>query len=174
MPYVLGYIFDVIVKILNRMDEVKLVEKPRMADFAKMGELIARCLGYKEGKFTEVYNANIGLTNEEAISANPVATGVIHLMDKNKEWDGFSMKLLSDLNVMIKENQDISWISESKEWPKGPTALSHRLTEVTPNLADIDIIVDREFDSHTRKIIIKRQQAGLADVDDRSKPKPST
>lgn len=38
-----------------------------------------------------------------------------------------------------------------------------------PNLADIGIIVDREFDSHTRtyKIIIKRQQAGLADADDR-------
>ncbi|MGA9154973.1 MAG: hypothetical protein WBZ36_30690, partial [Candidatus Nitrosopolaris sp.] len=59
--YLLGYIFDVIVKVLNRMGEVKLVEKPRMADFAKMGELIARCLEYEEGKFTEVYNANIGL-----------------------------------------------------------------------------------------------------------------
>ena len=80
--------------------------------------------------------------------------------------------MLSDLNVMIKENQDISWISENKEWPKGPTALSQRLTEVIPNLADIGIIVDREFDSHTRtnKIFIKRQPAGLADADDRSKP----
>jgi hypothetical protein len=70
------------------MGEVKLVEKPRMADFAKMGELIARCLGYEENKFTEVYNANIGLTNEEAISANPVATSVIHFMDTRKEWTG--------------------------------------------------------------------------------------
>jgi hypothetical protein len=175
LPYILGYIFDVIVKVLNRLGEVKLVEKPRMADFAKMGELIARCLGYKEGKFTEVYNANIGLTNEEAISSNPVATAIIHLMDTTKEWEGFSMKLLSDLNVMIKEDKDISWISDNKEWPKGPTALSQRLTEVIPNLADIGIIVDREFDSHTRtnKIFIKRQPeavTGLADADDRSKP----
>jgi hypothetical protein len=108
-------------KVLKRMGEVRLVEKPRMADFAKMGELIARCLGYEEGKF-KVYNANIGLTNEEAISSNPVATAIIHLMDTKKEWKGFSMKLLSDLNVMIKENQDISWISDNKEWPKGPSA----------------------------------------------------
>lgn len=27
-----------------------------MADFAEMSELIARCLGYPGGKFTEVYN----------------------------------------------------------------------------------------------------------------------
>lgn len=134
LPHLLGYIFDVIVNVLNRIGEVKLDELPRMADFAELGELIARCLGYEEGKFTEVYNANIGLTNEEAISANPVATAVIHLMDTKKEWDGFSMKLLSDFNVMIEGNQDISWISESKEWPKGPTALSHWLTEVIQTL----------------------------------------
>ncbi|MGA9154974.1 MAG: hypothetical protein WBZ36_30695 [Candidatus Nitrosopolaris sp.] len=79
-------------------------------------------------------------------------------MDTKKEWTGFSMALLSDLNVMIKGNQDISWISESKEWPKGPTALSHRLTEVIPNLADIGIIVDRDYDKHakTYKITIKK------------------
>jgi hypothetical protein len=47
-----------------------------MADFAEMGELIARCLGYPGGKFTEVYNRNIGFTNEEAVDANPVATAV--------------------------------------------------------------------------------------------------
>ena len=114
-----------------------------------------------------------------AIAANPVATAVIHLMDTRKEWDGFSMELLSDLNVKIKENQDISWILESKEWPKGPTALSHPLTEVIPNLADIGIIVDRDYDKHakTYKITIKKQSeltstsaAGLVDADDRPRP----
>jgi hypothetical protein len=58
-PYLLGYIFDVIVQVLNRIGEVRLDELPRMADFAEIGELISRCLGYKEYKFTEVYNANI-------------------------------------------------------------------------------------------------------------------
>lgn len=45
-PYLLGYIFDIIVQVLKRMGEVKLEELPRMADFAEMGELISRCLGY--------------------------------------------------------------------------------------------------------------------------------
>jgi hypothetical protein len=137
LPDLLGYIFDVIVNVLNRIGEVKLDELPRMADFAELGELIARCLGYEEGKLTEVYNANIGLTNEEAISASPLATAIINLMSEKIEWSGFPMKLLSDLNAMIRKNQDISWISESREWPRGPTALSHRLTEVISNLRDI-------------------------------------
>lgn len=50
LPHLLGYTFDVIVKVLRRIGEVKLEELPRMADFAEMGELIARCLGYEEGK----------------------------------------------------------------------------------------------------------------------------
>ncbi len=38
-------------------------------------------LRYEKGRFTEVYNANIGFTNEEAINASAVATAVIHLMN---------------------------------------------------------------------------------------------
>jgi hypothetical protein len=34
LPYLLGYIFDVIVIFLNRIGEVKPDELPRMADFA--------------------------------------------------------------------------------------------------------------------------------------------
>lgn len=101
LPYLLGYIFDVIVKVLGRIGEVKLDELPRMADFAEVGELIARCLDYKEGRFTEVYNANIGFTNEEAINASPVATAIIHLMNTQAVWSGMFLELLSKLNDMI-------------------------------------------------------------------------
>ena len=39
LPCLLGYIFDLLVKVLGRVGEVKLDELPRMADFAEMGEL---------------------------------------------------------------------------------------------------------------------------------------
>jgi hypothetical protein len=150
LPYLLGYIFDVIVKVLGRIGEVKLEELPRMADFAEIGELIARCLGYEEGTFTKAYNANIGFTNEEAINASLVATAVIHLMNTQAIWSGMSKDLLSKLNDMINRTPDISWISKNKEWPKTPRTLSDRLNEVIPNLRDIGIIVHREHDSHTK------------------------
>ena len=150
LPYLLGYIFDVIVKVLGRIGEVKLEELPRMADFAEIGELIAICLGYEKGRFTEVYNTNIGFTNEEAINASAVATAVIHLMNTQAVWSGMSINLLSKLNELISRRLDISWISRNKEWPKTPRALSDRLNEVIPNLRDIDIIVHREFDNHRK------------------------
>jgi hypothetical protein len=64
-----------------------------MADFAEIGELIAICLGHKKGEFTEVYTANIGFTNEEAISTSPVATAIIHLMNTQAIWSGMSMSV---------------------------------------------------------------------------------
>ena len=65
---------------IEQNGEVHLDELPRMADFAELGELIALCLGYEEGKFTEAYNRNIGFTNEEAIESSPTATGISALM----------------------------------------------------------------------------------------------
>ncbi|MGA9150929.1 MAG: hypothetical protein WBZ36_10135 [Candidatus Nitrosopolaris sp.] len=153
LPYLLGYIFDVIVKVLGRIGDVKLDELPRMADFAEIGELIAICLGdndYEKGRFTEVYNANIGFTNEEAINASTVATAIIHLMNTQAVWSGTSMELLTKLNDMTKRKMDISWISQSREWPKTPRALSNQLNEVIPNLRDIGIIIHREYDKHRK------------------------
>jgi hypothetical protein len=148
--------FKSLLNVFEYFLEVKLDELPRMADFAEIGELIARCLGYKEGKFTEVYNANIGFTNEEAINASVVATAVIHLMDTQAIWSGMCMELLSKLNDMTSRSPDISWISRNKEWPKTPRALSDRLNEVIPNLRDIGIIIHREYDKHKKsdRIII--------------------
>ncbi|MBV9177237.1 MAG: hypothetical protein JO297_09385 [Nitrososphaeraceae archaeon] len=59
LPYLRGFIFDIIVKVLNRLGEVNIEQLPRMADFAEMGQLIARCLGYPELKFTEAYTTSV-------------------------------------------------------------------------------------------------------------------
>ena len=66
-PELLGYIFDVLTRIIKwRQDKVgvELVkEYPRMADWAEWCEIIAHCLGEKEGAFMEAYNENIESSN---------------------------------------------------------------------------------------------------------------
>ena len=58
-PYVLGYIFDILVKVLkyrkNHNNEKILNGYPRMADFAEWGEIIARCIGYENNEFIKAY-----------------------------------------------------------------------------------------------------------------------
>jgi hypothetical protein len=145
LPHLLGYIFDMIAKILDRIGEVKLEELPRMADFAEMGELIARCLGYEPGKFTETYNRNIGFTNEEAIESSPVATALIELMDSIPVWTGKASGLKIQLSDLIESKREYS-----KNWPKSPRALRERLKEIEPNLKEVGIVISYKEDSHTK------------------------
>ena len=49
-PKLLGYIFDIIAKVLQvkRDGGIDIKLYPRMADFAETGEIISRCMGYQE------------------------------------------------------------------------------------------------------------------------------
>ena len=150
LPYILGYVFDTLVKVLDRLGEVRLDELPRMADFAELGELIARCLGYEEGKFTDAYNRNIGFTNEEAIDSNPIATAITNLMTTQPTWTGKAEDLRIKLDELVSQKKELSGLTRSKDWPKTPHALSNRLNEITPNLNEIGIVVHREYDKHSK------------------------
>ena len=83
-PQLLGYIFDILVKVLQirkNQGGIELQGHPRMADFAEIAEIISRCMGYPENRFLDAYYKNIGLQTEEALEANPVGMTVRTFMD---------------------------------------------------------------------------------------------
>jgi putative DNA primase/helicase len=140
LPNLLGYIFDILVQVLSRIGEVRLKELPRMADFVEMGELIARCLGYKRGESTDAYNHNIGFTNQEAIDSSPVATAIIAMMDKQPSWIGRAERLRVELNKLVIDTEELKGLMYSKGWPRTPRSMRARLNEITPNLKEIGIV----------------------------------
>src|SRR5215207_3830363 len=150
LPCLLGFIFDKLVEVLNRIGEVNLQELPRMADFAEMGELIARCLSYPPMKFTEAYNRNIGFSNEEAINSNLVANVIVNMMQTQAAWTGKIGMLRTKLNEFVSQRMDLQGIVRAKEWPKTDHALRDRLNEVIPNLLEMGIVVDKQEDKHTK------------------------
>jgi hypothetical protein len=150
LPYLLGFIFDKLVEVLNRIGEVNLQELPRMADFAEMGELIARCLGYLPMKFSAAYNRNIGFSNEEAINSNLVANVIVNMMETQAAWTGKIGMLRTKLNEFIFHRADLQGIARTKEWPKTDHALRDRLNEVIPNLLEMGIVVDKQEDRHAK------------------------
>ena len=103
-PMLLGYIFDILVKVLQIISTVKLDDLPRMADFALWGEAIARAMGYRELEFIDAYYGNIHQQNIEAVESYPIAQAVEKFVDSwYKEeleacWQGSTSKLLQDLN----------------------------------------------------------------------------
>jgi hypothetical protein len=139
-PFVLGHIFDILVKVLKYKEEHKgqmiLKELPRMADFAEWCEIIARCLGYPNNEFIQVYEENILNQNDEVIESSPVAESILLFvgeMDKDY-WQGTPTELykkLTDIVAQIKPE-----LKNSNLWPKASNKLTARINEVEPNLKE--------------------------------------
>jgi hypothetical protein len=162
-PAVLGYIMDILVQVLKRKGEVRLAEYPRLADFAEYGELIARCMGYPEGRFTEAYFNNQKLQTVEALEAQPIGTAVMKFMESLDKWGpGALSELLEQLEgtaAKLKLN------TKSRTWPKAPHVLSRRLNEVKTNLREVGIIVELDTDSRTNtRVVSIRKKAPIPPV----------
>jgi hypothetical protein len=162
-PELLGYIFDILVKVLDvknkqqsGSDIINLKEYPRMADFAEAAEIISRCMGYSENKFLAAYYRNIGLQTQQVLEASPVAAAIMNFMRSRKdgdEWIGTATELLDELE-QVAETLKIK-TKNNRAWPSAPNSLSRRLNEVKTNLREIGIIIERPTDSVTNTRLVK-------------------
>jgi hypothetical protein len=157
-PQVLGFIFDILVRVLNRLKEIQLKEFPRMADWAEVCEVISRCLGYPENAFLNAYYKNIAAQNDKALESSLVATAIIKFVELKKEeegeqqWIGTSSNLLHDLQQVAEK---INIDTRSRMWPKAPNILSRRLNEIVTNLREVGIIIERPIDTTTNTTLIE-------------------
>jgi hypothetical protein len=144
-PELLGYIFDVLVKVLQVKQNggIKLNGLPRMADFVEIAEIASRCMGYDDNDFLKAYDKNIQSQTEEAIAANLVSSAIIKFMEDKNEWSGTATELLARLEELATSELMIN-VSATKQWPKAANALSGRLKEVKTNLRESGIIIDNE------------------------------
>lgn len=74
-----------------------------MADYAEWCEMIARCLGYDNNEFIQVYEENILNQNDEVIESSPVADAIILFMDKldKDSWQGTPTELYKKLTDIV-------------------------------------------------------------------------
>lgn len=177
LPQLLGFIMDVLVKLLQRKGEVQLKETPRMADFAEYGELIGRCLGYSDNEFIRAYFKNIDLQTEEVLESHPVGLAIKTAVndgypcgicercdakrtkdctDRHKltEWTGTAGDLLATLTPLAQE------LNINKDWPRSPSALGRALNDVATNLKEVGIIVERQQTASKRLIQIRHKETG--------------
>ncbi len=177
-PQLLGFIFDIIVKVLNRLKEVHLTELPRMADWAEFGEVISRCLGHPEGAFLRAYSKNLATQNEHALEASQISTAIIKLMEKRMSEGsslseciggiGYFKGSMTDLLKILKEIADCELGIDTKDkrnWPQSPQALGNKLTEATTNLREIGILIQRPENraSHTKDVILIKQNVSVGE-----------
>jgi len=143
-----------------------MTSKPRMADFAVFAYAAASAFGWTGEDFLEAYEANRMTRVERVVEADPVAEAIHRLVieadpmadrarDEGKRWsdwwEGTATELLKELEAAVSEGT-----RRQKRWPKGPGALSNRLTRAAPGLRRLGILVDKQG-SGARKIRICRQ-----------------
>jgi DNA-binding transcriptional MerR regulator len=147
-PQLLGYIFDVLVKVLEmrQTTSIEFEKLPRMADFAEVAEIISRCMGNKDNQFIDAYYDNIKLQTEEILETSLVASAILKFMDDRKEWNGNATELLEQLDHVVSQKT-----LKNKFWPKASNSLSRRMNEVKTNLREVGLVIEEgDADPKTR------------------------
>jgi len=130
-PFLLGAIFDTVVKTLKEEPNIKNTKSPRMADFAHWGRAAARALGKTEDNFLEAYRNNISEQHSEAIEASLIAIAIMELMKDRNIFEGTPTETLEELKSVagrLKIN------TTHHSWPKNPNVVWKRIMEVKMNL----------------------------------------
>ena len=161
LPFIMGGIFDVLVKTLKIKPTIKLDKLPRMADFMVWGCAITEALGYNKEDFINAYNRNINDQTKIALNDNSVALAILLLMKNREEWSGTATQLLSELN-----RQDTWMDGYGTNFPKAANILTRRLNEIKVNLKSIGIVYESSNTGDERIITLKKVDELSADGTD--------
>lgn len=162
-PYILGGIFDVLVKTLNQIANTPEPTEPfRMADFAHYGSVIAHALGFDSKDFIEAYKANISRQNQEALDASPVGVALLEFMSNRENWVGTPTDLLNELEKLTEQ---LHINPKHKLWPKDARWVWRRINEILPNLETENIKATQSRDK--QRLITLQKTKGNDNIDDK-------
>jgi hypothetical protein len=106
LPGVYGALLDKLVVALRNLPTTKPDRLPRMADFARL------CLAAEIPNFAEAYTTNIEEGCQAAVEANPIAAGILSVLDThNGYWEGTSSELIRKLQELDPANREIQKLS---------------------------------------------------------------
>jgi hypothetical protein len=171
-PRILGALLDGVAAGLANSGCNHVENIGRMVDMHQFASCCEKTY-WTEGTFGAAYRASRKRAAIVLSEVNPVATGVIRLVDEQGSFNGTATELLSRLNAMGKD------IRTGVKLPGGPGALSGELTRVEPLLESQGIVIDRDRTGQqgARQIFIKRLEPPNAKSRSskprQAKPKPA-
>ena len=155
-PKLLGYIFDILVKVLQF--EKEYPEGLQLKDFAETCEIISRCMGNEPLAFIKAFERNISLKHRTAVEDSLVGKAIKIFVNKpeNKNWEGTMTDLLLKLNGIAFNDLQITNIKNSKLWPQTSSVLSRRINEIKADLRALGILIESiSTDTSDKQISIK-------------------
>lgn len=127
-PALLGALLDLFVKVLATLPSVSIPpeQRPRMADFAALGEAVFRVHGQPAGAFLARYGAMREDGVRRTIDASPVGAALAaYLADVPGGFNGTLSELLDRLD---------RYRPHGEAWPRSPKGLGDALRRLAPAL----------------------------------------
>lgn len=167
-PQLLGYILDILVKVLTWIEKngmIELDKLPRMADWAGYGEIIARSMGLENDKFIDAYKNNAKLQVEEVMETSLVAACINHFVETDTDFNsrGLDLKLVgfqgtaSELKKKLEEIAPKLGIDiKDKDWPKRPNVLTRQINIIKHTLKEAGIEIDYSTRNNIKLILIHK------------------
>lgn len=126
-PAVFAGLLDLFAAALAILPTVKLAHKQRMADYERLGEAVARALGFAPGEFQQQYAVLVQAGVDRALESNAVAQALNkyiaeRLMPVN--WQGTAGQLYDLLGSFA--------IADRHAWPRSPKGLADQLRRIAP------------------------------------------
>jgi len=124
---VFGALLDLFAQALAILPTVVLERKQRMADYERLGEAVARALGFEPGHFQQLYAEQVRAGVDRALESNSVAQVLEKYIQERIQpfaWQGTAGQLYDQLNGQF--------MSDRANWPKSPKGLADQLRRIAP------------------------------------------
>jgi len=130
-PRLLGALLDLFAQVLATLPSVTIApeQRPRMADFAMLGEAIHRLHGQPAGAFLDRHNAMRAEGVHRTLDASPVGAALVaYLAEDRGGFEGTLAELLRRLE---------RYRPQGESWPRSPKGLGDALRRLAPALRQI-------------------------------------
>ncbi len=135
---IMGALLTLLADTLRILPTVTLTGMPRMADFTRLGEAIARVMGYAEGTFVSLYTDHRREAMGRTIEASPVAAALASFVERGDSHSGLVKDLLDELN----RNRPLH--EKEEYWPRSPKGLAEAMRRYAPALRQAGIVATVE------------------------------
>jgi hypothetical protein len=134
-PDLVGALLDQFVGALKLLDNIKIAEedKPRMLDFAYLGEAVFQANGFSEGEFIKRYKSMRQKGVYRTIESSPIGLALLTYLQSNPSgWSGQLINLLAQLNVNKPTGEN--------NWPKSAKGMGDALRRLSPALRTVGFL----------------------------------
>jgi hypothetical protein len=151
-PGILGALCDAISVALGRIDNVTVVNSPRMADFARFVVAAEPGLPWDGGEFMKSYGGNRAGAHELTVESSEIGPLLRQIGDRPGGFKGDMSSLLAMLDGLADDRA-----KRSKDWPRVPHSVSTKVTKLAPSLRKLGYVVERTG-RNGRELILRRDE----------------